>query len=214
MAGNDSGEGGSTLQDFIADPKESIEALMESSDDAADIKDIVASLDGEKKLILKILHIGEFDLSPQEIRLLCRKSGCTYREVVTIIEEMRATLRGKDEKAVSLDDQLESVFGWILLYQKELARVEEVLRSSTEGSPKHIDLHHQKEELQRKLDWRYRQQQQLLGKTRQFRVTAPYKDIARLLNFPLGTVCSLIGRIREEILKTFGSPEGAEKATT
>lgn len=211
---NDEREAEPTLQDVIADPEDSIGNLIESLDKKSVFKDVLASLDAEKTLILKILHIGEFDLSPQEIRSLCRKSGHTYREVVTIVEEMRSVLAGKDVKMTSMQDQLESVFGSLLLYQKELAKIEEGLKSSIEGSAKHAELCRRKEELQRKLEWRYRQQQQGVEKAGRFRITTPYKDIARLLNVPLGTVCSLVGRIREEILKTVRSLDVSGKATT
>lgn len=214
VQGSASGERVKTLQELIGDPKNSIETLNESPDETAPVKNVFAGLDAEKKLILKILHIGEFDLSPQEIRFLCKKSGRTYREVVTLVEETRAVLSRKDEKMAFLQDQLESVFGWILLYQKELAKIEQTLNFLTAGSSKYNELSREKEELERKLAWRYRQQQQVLEKTRQFRITTPYKDIARLLNVPLGTVCSLVGRIREEILEAFGSPGVSGKAAT
>jgi len=207
VAGGDSGEGGMTLQEVIADPTDSFETLVNNQDEAVPFKDFLASLDLEKRLMLKLLYLAEFNLSPQEIRWLCQKSGRTYKEAVTIIEKIRNGLRKKDEQFAALQDQLESIFGWILIYQKDLSGISETLKSVAEGSPKHIELSRQKEELERKLKWRYRQREQVLDKLGHFRVTTPYKDIARLLNVPLGTVCSLVARIRGEILETFDSKE-------
>ena len=134
----------------------------------------------------------------EEIRFLCQKSGRPYREIITIVEETRSGLRRKDEQFTSLQDHLDSIFGWMLLYQKELTKVLETLESATEGSSEHIELSCQKEELERKLEWRYRQRKEVLDKVRKFRIRTPYRDIARLLNVPIGTVCSLVARIRDE----------------
>lgn len=106
VTGNDLGGKGVTLQDLIADPTDSQETLMDSGVKAAPFKDILASLDVEKRVILKLLHLAEFDLSPQEIRFLCQKSGHTYREVITLIEETRDRLGRKDKQFTSLQDQL------------------------------------------------------------------------------------------------------------
>ena len=60
-------------------------------------------------------------------------------------------------------------------------------------------LAHEKTELERKLAWRYRQQASLRQELQRSDVQPSYKDIARLLNAPVGTVCSRIARAREEL---------------
>lgn len=212
VTGNDTGEKAATLQDLIADPRDSEGTLMDSQDEATPFKEILAGLDMGKRVLLRLLHLAEFDLEPAEIRFICEKSGRAYKEVVILIEEIRIGLRKKDEQFASLQDQLESIFGWILLYQRELAKVTETLKSATEASSSYIELSHQREELERKLEWRYRQREQVLAKARQSRVTTPYKDIAWLLNVPLGTVCSLVARVRAELLEAFGVREVSKEA--
>jgi RNA polymerase sigma factor (sigma-70 family) len=208
----DSKDEGGTLQDFIPDPSDGPESVIDSRSGNAAVKDVFERIDPEKKLLLKLLHLAEWDFSPEEIRIVCRKSGKTYREVVGVLEDIRVRLRIKDERSSTLLYQLESVFGWILLYQKELARFEEALRSLSANSPKHAELRRDRAELERKLEWRYRQREQMLEKTRQFRLTTSYKDIATLLNVPLGTVCSLVARTRAELLETLGGPRGLHQA--
>lgn len=212
MRGNDSKQEGVTLQDLIADPKDGGETSLDTQDESAPFRDLLASLDMEKRVILKLLHLLEFDLSPQEIRFICQKSGGKHREVVALLENTRSGLTRKDEQFTSLHVQLESIFGWVLIYQNDLAGISETLKSVAEGSPKHTELCRQKEELERKLKWRYRQREQALAKAKQFRVTTSYKDIARLLNIPLGTVCSLIARIRTELIEAVSHSETAKQA--
>ncbi len=139
--------------------------------------------------------------------MLRKKSGRSYREIIAHIEETRNRLLEKDEQLGALLSQLDSIYGWILSYQKELKTLSERLDSLQEESSRYRDVERQKEDLERKLEWRYRQRSQTLEKIRQFRVTTPYKDIARLINAPLGTVCSLVARIREEVMGTIGKCE-------
>ena len=193
-----SGASGRTLEDLLADPRRADESL-DSAAGTLKLKGFLAKLDPETRLLLKLLYLADFELSPQEIRVLCKKNGRSYREIITEIAEMRNRLSRKDEQLAALHAQLESIYGWILFYQKELGKISERLNSFGEGSPDCAEHRRQKEELERKSEWRYRQRDQTLEKVRQFRVTTPYKDIARLLNAPMGTVCSLMARTREEI---------------
>ena len=196
---DDSGESSITLEGLLADPTPNADDSLDSAANALELKGFLGKLDSNKRLLLKLLHLADFDLSPQEIRFLCKKSGRSYREIIADIEETRDRLSKKDEQFAALQAQLQSIYGWILLYQKELRKISERLNSLPEASPHFAENRRQKEELERKLEWRYRQRDQTLEKVRQFRVTTAYKDIARLLNAPIGTVCSLIARTREGI---------------
>jgi DNA-directed RNA polymerase specialized sigma24 family protein len=44
-----------------------------------------------------------------------------------------------------------------------------------------------------------RQRERLIGEIRSFKMTTPYKDIARLLDSSVGTVCSRIFRLRQRL---------------
>src|SRR5437660_731303 len=93
-------------------------------------KKILAELfNNYKRLLLMLLHLADFDLSPQEVRLLCKKSCRSYREVIADIEQTRHRVSKKDEQLAALHAQLESIYGWILLYQKELGKISERLNS-------------------------------------------------------------------------------------
>lgn len=211
--GADSGAGGeeAIFKTRIEDGQSSDGFSPTDEDNRGALRDLVARIDVENRVVWKLLCLAELDLNPDEIRFICQKSGRNYREAINLVEEIRHGLTSKDERISSLQDQLGSIFGWILLYQKESAKIREDLKSAPEKSSKHIQLAQRKEELERKLEWRYRQQRQVRIKAGQFRTTTPYKDIARLLNVPLGTVCSLVARTRAEIAETLGGRiEGRE----
>lgn len=204
-------DGERAFRDIVAD-RTSDDGCMGSSDATKLLANFVSN-DVEKRAILKLLCLAEFDLNPDEIRFISQKSCRSYREIVTLIEELRFELTRKDERATSLQDQLDSIFGWILLYQKELARLTEKLRSVVEGAAELTKLRDEARELERKIEWRYRQQRQVKEQASRFRTTTPYKDIARVLNVPIGTVCSLVARTRADMLKTLGDQMGPTEMT-
>ena len=215
--GPDSGVGGeeAIFKARIEDGQSSDGFLSAVEDTSGAFKDLVARIDVEKRVVWKLLCLAELDLNPDEIRFICQKSGRNYRETISLVEEVRHGLTSKDERVSALQDQLGSIFGWLILRQKELAKIREDLKSAPAKSSKHIQLAQRKEELERKLEWRYRQQRQVRKKAGQFRTTTPYKDIALLLNVPLGTVCSLIARTRADISETLGgSVEAREEGVS
>ena len=59
----------------------------------------------------------------------------------------------------------------------------------------------QRQELERKLERRYNQRDQILKKYQNSTLTTPYEDIARLLNITVGTVCSRMSRLRKRLVQ-------------
>jgi DNA-directed RNA polymerase specialized sigma24 family protein len=201
-----------TLEDVLANNDPSPDEISDSMGHGAALKAFMESLDAETCLLLKLLYLAETDLSPSEIRLLCKKSGRSYREIIFEIEETRTRLRKKDQQLTAIDEQLESIHGWILCYQKELRQLTEKIAVQPDDAAEFNDDRQKCEELARKLAWRYRQQRQAVEKRRQFRITTPYKDIARLVNAPIGTVCSLVARSREDISSALGRSQNLGEA--
>jgi hypothetical protein len=81
-----------------------------------------------------------------------------------------------------------------------MTALDEQLRTSkARGDPEVLQrLTHDKAELARKLAWRYTQQTKLRKELQNLDIRPSYKDIATILNLPLGTICSKIARAREE----------------
>jgi DNA-directed RNA polymerase specialized sigma24 family protein len=97
------------------------------------------------------------------------------------------------------------VWGWILLRQKELQEIDKKIRLLPDQGDvgESGKLLSQKKEVEHALAKRYRQRERLIGDIRTYKVTTPYKDIARLLNLTVGTVCSRIFRLRERLGQEF-----------
>ena len=110
-------------------------------------------------------------------------------------------MRQRDVKMARLRDELDSVWGWIVLRRRELQETSERLRlmGSNHSSATARRLVERRLELEHALAKRVHQHGGLLAEMRRFKMTTPYKDIARLLNSTVGTVCSRIFRLRDRL---------------
>lgn len=199
-----SSEGGQVLEDVLPDQstQEAEEAIASESREA---NAIWAALTPEERLDLKLLSLIECDLTPEDVRLLAKATGRSIQETLAVVAEVQEGLKRKDERISQLRDDLDSVWGWILLRQKELQEITEKIRrmgetpNATTGK-----LLQKKQELEQALVKRSRQKEKTLEELRSYKLTTPYKDIARLLNLTVGTVCSRIFRLRERLTREFG----------
>jgi RNA polymerase sigma factor (sigma-70 family) len=174
--------------------------------------DVTAAWEGlspEERLDLKLLSLLEHPLGPDDVGLLARLSRRSIEETVAVVAEVEAGLRKRDVELARLRDQLDSVWGWIVLRRGELQETRERLRlmGSNRGSTTAQRLEERRAELEAAIEKRMRQRERLLEEIRSFKMTTPYKDIARLLDSAVGTVCSRIFRLRQRLEREW-RPEG------
>lgn len=175
---------------------------------------VLQRLTPEERLELKLLCLLECDLSLEETRLLAARSGRSLRETLLLLEEVRQKLRRKDERIAQLCDTLDSVWGWILLRQKELKEIDEKLRPFISLNERRAFLLAQKKALEESLEKRYRQRAKLLEEIRTYKLTTPYSDLARLLNLAVGTICSRIFRLRKRLSEEMGERRTTEEGAS
>ncbi len=193
----DSGRG---LEEIMSE-EAGIELASETASADSLSAEILRVLSPEEQLDLKLLTLIECDLSPEEVRLLSKLADRTLAATLSLLAEVQHSLKRKDEKISQLCDELDSVWGWILLRQTQLQEIErKVLLTQQRKAAVDLELLcSQKTELEHALRKRYRQKEKLLEEIRRYKLTTPYKDIARLLNTTVGTVGSRISRLRERL---------------
>lgn len=193
-----------TLEDVLSDHNDA-EADTEEFGAAESTAAIWRSLTPEERLDLKLLLLSEYELDPDDIRLLARLSGRSIIDTMATVAEIQTSLRRKDAKLTRLDDELDSVWGWILLRQKELQQIQEkILLLNAQGrTMDQLPLQQQQQEIEQALEKRYQQRVRVLEEFRTTKMTTPYKDIARLLNLTMGTVSSRICRLRQRLIQEF-----------
>jgi RNA polymerase sigma factor (sigma-70 family) len=175
--------------------------------------EVWSSLSPEERLDLKLLSLLECDLEPEDLLLLARTSGRSITDTLALLAGVQDELQRRDEKLSRLRNELDAVWGWILLRQREVQEIDEKihLMKTQEGGLGQEKLLSRKRELEHLLAKRYRQREKLVEELRTYKLTTPYKDIARLLNLTVGTVCSRIFRLRERLMREFGEQWAGEE---
>lgn len=169
----------------------------------------------EERLDLKLLSLLEHDLAPDDVRLLAKLSKRSVRDTLGAIAEVQAKLRATDRKLSKFREDLDSVWGWIVLRRRELQQLGEKIRHlpPDEDSPERRRLLERQLDLEAAIQKRERQRERVLGELRKHKVTTPYKDIATLLGTTVGTVCSRIFRLRQRLAREGGVPWPLEEGT-
>ncbi len=200
-----------TLEEVLPSQDQNVEREATASSTSA-LSAVWQSLSPEERLDLKLLSLLECELNPEDIQLLAQLSGRSIIDTLTVVAEIQAGLRRKDAKLSRLADELDSVWGWILLRQKERQQIQEkILPMKTQGNATdQLPLQQQMEEIEQALGKRYQQRARILEELRTSKMTTPYKDIARLLNLTVGTVSSQICRLRQRLMQEFGQEEFQE----
>lgn len=160
---------------------------------------VLASLPTPKAVVIKLLHVEDAEFLPEEVRYLCAATGKRVPQVLREIEDLRRVVRDREAHAGELERQLEGVHAWIELYRKRLRRIEVDLQGQPNESARAKKLAEEREELLRKLAWREDQRDRLRAQLQRRKVTAPYKEIARILGTTVGNVASLVQRVRKEV---------------
>ena len=200
-----------TVEDVLSS-RDHQKAREEAIISAGSLSAVWSSLTTEERLDLKLLSLLECELDPDDVRLLAQISGRSIIDTLSLVAEVQASLRRKDTKLNRLDDELDSVWGWILLRQKEWQQIQEkILLMKVQGNATdQQSLRQQQEEVEQALTKRYQQRARILEELRTSKMTTPYKDIALLLNMTTGTVSSRICRLRQRLMQEFDEENAQE----
>lgn len=198
---------GRTLEDVVPHP----EPETRDHDDAA-ARALWDDLSPEDRLDLKLLSLLEHDLGADEIQLLARIARRSPSETVALVAEVQAGLRRKDTAAARLRDELDSVWGWIVLRRRERAEAQAklALLGPDRTGAERERLEARIARFDEVIDKRLRQRARVLEALRELKVTTGYAEIARLRNTSIGTVCSRYFRLRQRLAQRWAAQEVAE----
>jgi DNA-directed RNA polymerase specialized sigma24 family protein len=174
------------------------------ADDAPPVSgaSLIEPLSVEKRLVLKLLYIEDFDLDPSDIQQLAERTGRSIRDVIARVETARQAVRSREAVQHARLEAAESSGQWIRLYARRLAQLEEDIAAADADSPRATRLRSQHADQLRKLDKRKRQQAEHLHSSSNTVVTLPTAMVADLLGQRESTTRSQITRVRQELAES------------
>jgi hypothetical protein len=163
--------------------------------------DLVSQLSPEKRILVKLLYIEDFELEPGEVQWLAESSRRSVREVAELVEQARESVRTREAARREKLDEAESAAQWILRYERDMHYATDAVANLPPQSVRAERLRELHAELERKRAWRQRQRERALAESRRATVTLRYREIADFLNAPVGSVSAQVTRLRQELLQ-------------
>lgn len=185
-------------------PEDGLDDGDEQAVDRSVLSELLAALEPSKSVVMKLLYVEDYELKAAELRYLAEVSGRPIPDVLSRVDQLRATVREREAGLKRMEDSLDAVQAWIQLYERRLQRIRDDLGSVPPASTAAERLNEEQTELERKIGRRRQQRAKLLAQAQRRKVTAPYKDIAELLNTSVGNVGSQIARLRRELMAKAG----------
>lgn len=198
----------------LPDPGPDLRAEQEGDADDMDLdraamREMLTDLSTPKAVVMKLLYVEDHEFDPAEVRYLSQVSGNSIPEVLDRLEALRATVREREAGLKKMEDALDAVQAWIQLYERRIQRINEDLTALPPTASSAEKLRDERAQLTRKIDRRRSQRIKLLAQSQRRKVTAPYKEIAALLNTSIGNIGSQIARLRRELMTKVGDgPSG------
>ena len=172
--------------------------------DSTSLSQLLGDLSPSKSVVMKLLYVEDYEFQPSEVRYLAQVSGCEVPEVLDRIDRLRSTVREREAGLKRMEDALDAVQAWIQLYERRVQRISDDLAALPPTSMAAERLREERAQLERKIQRRRQQRAKLLAQAQRRKVTAPYKDIAAMLNTSIGNIGSQIARLRRELLTKVG----------
>ncbi len=172
--------------------------------DRSAMRELLTDLSTPKAVVMKLLYVEDHEFDPSEVRYLSQVSGNAIPDVLDRIEGLRATVREREAGLKRMEDALDAVQAWIQLYERRVQRINDDLTALPPTAVSAEKLRDERVQLVRKIDRRRTQRSKLLAQSQRRKVTAPYKEIAALLNTSIGNVGSQIARLRRELMTKVG----------
>ena len=179
----------------------------------ATLDDLLATLSPAKAVIMKLLYVEDYELKAADVSYLAELSSRSVPDVLAAVARLRATVREREAGLKKVQDGIEAVQAWIRLYDRRVQRISDDLASLPPTAGAAVRLRAELAQLEQKMQRRQQQRIRLMAQAQRRKVTAPYKEIAVILNTSVGNVCSQIARVRRELMaKSEGRYSGIEKA--
>ncbi len=142
------------------------------------------------------------------------RRGAAPLQVIESVERARESVRRREAMRKQRIDTAESAAQWLLSYARRLKAVSDALASVPPGSTRAQRLREQQAELERKHAWREQQRAHALQEGERAKVSLRYREIAAIVNMPVGSVSAQISRLRQELVEMVARDAGARRSAS
>ena len=144
------------------------------------------------RVIFKLLLCDTFFLESEEIHWIAKESGQTLIKTAENVAKLEENLRKGEEKLQNRYDKLSKAYYWKNFYEKKLRNLEKNPEALSSSQKKEMAV------IEKKLQRRRKEYENILDDLSGMGgiVTAPYRELAKLLNTSEGTLASNISRCR------------------
>lgn len=176
-------EGSELIEESVAAPKERRERERPELLDMMQVR---------CKVLFKMLLCDTLYLEPEDIEWISSESGRGVAETASEIAKLEDRLRESETKLQERYDKLSRAYYWKSRYERQLLRLEKGAHRPHTTYNKDVDV------LERKLERRRKEYENVAEELSGSGgiVTAPYRELAALLNVSEGTLASNISRCR------------------
>ena len=205
-------EGLAELPDTAPPPSPTVTDDGQRAAGQGSLEDLLATLSPAKAVIMKLLYVEDYELKAADVNYVADVSGRSVPDVLAAVARLRAAVREREAGLKKVEDGIDAVQAWVRLYERRMERITEDLASLPPNTGAAVRLRAELAQLEQKMERRRQQRARLTAQAQRRKVTAPYKEIAAILNTSVGNVCSQIARVRRELMvKSGGRYSGIEK---
>jgi DNA-directed RNA polymerase specialized sigma24 family protein len=159
------------------------------------------TLDPEDTIYIKLLSYHEFGLKLSDLRAISKISNKPVDHLMDMLIEIDWKLAQRNETYAERLNKLDEIDGRILDLERKIKH--RIQGQEEFDSARDTELI----EWQEKLQWRRRQQEQMLAGYKRVKCEVSYRDIAALLNLSLGKVSERINQIKKRISEHLHEPK-------
>lgn len=168
------------------------DTLVSSPERRQERSELIDKMQHRCRVLFKLLLCDTYFIEPHELEWLAQESGKKLLDVIREIAGLEEKLRKREAKLQERYDKLARTHYWLNFYQRQLDKM-----SKTTEKP-NLGFNAELEKVRGKLERRKKEYDNLAEELAGSGgiVTAPYKDLADIMNVREGTLASNISRCR------------------
>ena len=169
-----------------------------------EVEETLCGLAPNKRLLVKLMLIEDFELDPDEYVYLIDRTGRTLVEIARQVEETRESIRLREATCCEKYQESARAFSALIDYECERIKIERELESVQHDSFEESINWEKLKNLDKKTEKRRTQQRRALHEAARTKITARIRDVSGLLQEPEQNIRARWSRLRRDLRSDLG----------